>query len=67
MSQNDTAFTRKELQNIVERARMLSETVGTNHLWVRVFVNLELAASTVDAFIARSEENACKESEKNAS
>ncbi|GAG13793.1 unnamed protein product [marine sediment metagenome] len=55
MPQNDIPFSREELQSIVRRARVLIETVGVNPVWKKVYENLELSVSTLDAFIARTE------------
>lgn len=48
-------FTRSELQQIISRARHLSEIKGTNPEWVRLYQRLTDASSCLDAFIARTE------------
>ncbi len=47
-------FTRKELQQIITRARCSYKTKGTNFEWIRAYERLVDAASCLDAFIARS-------------
>lgn len=48
-------FTRKELNDITHRALELS-TRAVSLLWKRVYEKLADAATTLDAFIARSSE-----------
>ena len=48
-------FSRSELQAIGTRARELSEMEGLNPEWAAVYHQLEMAASTLDAFLARAE------------
>lgn len=46
-------FVREDLWPIIERARVLAET-SPSPLWKRAYCDLGQAASTVDAFLARS-------------
>lgn len=48
-------FTRTELQEIGTRAHELAGVEGLNHEWRQVYEQLALAASTLDAFLARAE------------
>lgn len=55
MYQVGESITREELQNIEKRARKLSEVGNLSTAWKMAFEQLAFAASTLDAFIARTE------------
>lgn len=48
-------FTRKELQDISDKASKQANIYGTSTVWKRVYEQLESAASALDAFMARTE------------
>lgn len=50
-------FTRKELQNLRERAEEMASIDNLNSGWKRVLLRLADAACCLDAFIARTEES----------
>jgi len=49
-------FTRKELIDTTDRANEMAKVGQLNPLWKRAYEKLADAATTLDAFIARSEE-----------
>lgn len=51
---NSDIFSREELGRIIQKANSLSGLLGLNSQWRRVYQDLAQAASTLDAFIARS-------------
>ena len=49
-------FSRKELNDITNRANEMAKVGQLNPLWKRAYEKLADAATTLDAFLARSEE-----------
>lgn len=50
-------FSREELWDIRDRAEDMASIKSLNSGWKRIYLNLADAANSLDAFIARTEEN----------
>jgi len=59
-----TAWSRREMQDLRERAKNTASVEGTNPDWVRAYLGLADAADRLDAMIARTQEREQQESKK---